>query len=148
MYQYIKELKFLNIDKNHLNNNIALYRKKAGYSQTDFAEKIGITQQNMSLYENNKNFPKSYEIDLMLKALGNVTFEELFDTGRVSVYISKSNQKSLLEYVESLNDVFSAEHTNYQKMSFVVNHILRLFFEGRLGSSDIKESIKEAVDEE
>jgi DNA-binding XRE family transcriptional regulator len=135
----------MNTEKNHLDNNIAEYRKKAGYFQRDFAEKIGITQQNLSLIENNKNFPKSYEIDLMLKTIGNITFDELFSTGRLSIYISKPNQEALVEYINKLGDVFSTDLTDYQKQSIVINHILRMFFEGRLGGTDLSKSIKEEV---
>ncbi len=127
----------MNIDKNHLDNKIAEYRKKAGYYQKEFAEKIGITQQNLSLFENNKNFPKSYEIDLMLKIIGNITFDELFSTGRFSVYISNANQKALDKYVKDFGDIFTSEQTDYQRKSIVINHILKMFFEGRFGGIDL-----------
>ena len=138
----------MNVDKNHLDNKITEYRKKAGYfRQKDFSEKIGVTQQNLSLFENNKNFPKSYEIDLMLKSIGNITFDELFSTGRLSIYISKTNQKALDEYINNLGDVFSDNLSDYQKKSIIINHILKMFFEGRLGDTDLAESIKDEVNE-
>jgi DNA-binding XRE family transcriptional regulator len=126
-------------------NKIATYRKKLGDSQGVFAEKIGTSQQRVSLLEKNETCPKSFEIENMLEVFNNVTFDELFDTGRESVYISSSNGKQIMEYISSLSDVFSVEHTDYQKKSILVNYILKMFFEGRLGDDSTKESIKREV---
>lgn len=65
-----------------LMNNILSIRKRLGLQQTEFAEEIGVTQSNVSHYENGRNDP-SPAIGLRVVALAQrlgvvVTLEEVF----------------------------------------------------------------------
>lgn len=65
-----------------LMNNILSIRKRLGLQQTEFAEEVGVTQSNVSHYENGRNDP-SPAIGLRVVALAQrrgvvVTLEEVF----------------------------------------------------------------------
>lgn len=53
-------------------------RRMAGFSQKDFAEKIGTTQQRVSEWECGKVEPTLYYIVAIIKVLG-ISFDELID---------------------------------------------------------------------
>lgn len=57
-------------------DNLKLERKVAGYSQEEFAKKLGTTQQRVSEWERNKVEPTLSNIKAILKVL-NCTFEDL-----------------------------------------------------------------------
>lgn len=125
-------MKHIKHKKRIQDHKIGEYRKSLGLSQSDFAVMLDMTQQRLSMVENGKNFLKSYEIDRLLKVLGNVTFDELYNTGRLSIYLSKENQNKLTKYVKKLKDMFPSGLNDYQRKSILVNHILELFFDGKI----------------
>lgn len=121
---------FNKVEINLVGNNIALYRKKAGFSQKEFAEKLNIKQQTLSAFENENFQARRDDIDKMLKIFKNITYDELFNTGKESLYISNNNSKLLDEYINKLNDVFSSNSSEYENKRLIVNLILRIFLEG------------------
>ncbi len=58
--------------------NLKKERRMAGFSQKDFAEKIGTTQQRVSEWECGKVEPTLYNIVAIIKVLG-ISFDELID---------------------------------------------------------------------
>ena len=57
-------------------DNLKNERKIAGYSQAEFAKKLGTTQQRVSEWERGKVEPTLSNIIAILKVL-NITFEDL-----------------------------------------------------------------------
>lgn len=105
-------------------NNIKLYRKRLGLSQKDLAEKMNCTQQLVSVYEKGSLPVKSDDIDKMLQVFMDITYDELFDTGVLSFYLSSENQRYLEEYIRALDG-----EDSYSNKSLILNHILKSFFE-------------------
>lgn len=66
------------VNKTHFGKRIALLRRKAGLSQTDLAEKLGVTSQAVSKWECGNAVP---DIDLLLELshLYNVTVNEMVE---------------------------------------------------------------------
>lgn len=66
------------IDKLHFGKRIAILRRKTGLSQTDLAEKLGVTSQAVSKWECGNAVP---DIDLLLELshLYNVTVNEMLE---------------------------------------------------------------------
>jgi len=58
--------------------NLKRERMLCGYSQTQFATRIGTTQQRVSEWERNKVEPTLYNIIEIIRTL-NITFEDLID---------------------------------------------------------------------
>lgn len=111
-------------------NKIAYYRKKAGFSnQKELGEKIGYSQQTISAFENNVYSPRVDDINALLDILKNITYDELFNTGRTSVYIAESNMELLRNYLKELEDIFPDTYSDYEKEVVVINHILKIFLE-------------------
>lgn len=111
-------------------NKIAYYRKKAGFSnQKELGEKIGYSQQTISAFENNVYSPRVDDINALLDILKNITYDELFNTGRTSVYIAESNMELLRNYLKELVDIFPDTYSDYEKEVVVINHILKIFLE-------------------
>ena len=53
-----------------IGDNIRAYRKKAGLSQRELGEKIGMSQQQLAQYESNIRTPKADNIKRIADALG------------------------------------------------------------------------------
>lgn len=115
------------------NNRIAYYREREGMNQGEFGKNIGgLSQQSISAFENGAFYPRSNDIILMLKLFQNVTFDELFNTDRLSVYIADYNNQLLEKYMKDLDDVHSVrQYTEYERKSIMINHILRFFLESQ-----------------
>lgn len=66
------------VNKIHFGKRIAVLRRKAGFSQTDLAQKIGVTSQAVSKWECGNAVP---DIDLLLELshLYNVTINEMLE---------------------------------------------------------------------
>ena len=62
-----------------LGDNIKKFRKEANLSQEALAEKIGVTRQSISLWENNRSQPSIEIVLLLSKALNKTTDELLLD---------------------------------------------------------------------
>jgi transcriptional regulator with XRE-family HTH domain len=65
------------VAKNGVPNNIAILRKEKGFTQKDFAEKIGISNNWLNHIENASRKPSLTLIDKIAKALG-VTKKDIF----------------------------------------------------------------------
>lgn len=52
------------VNKTHFGKRISVLRRKAGLSQTDLAEKLGVTSQTVSKWERGNAIP---DIDLLLE---------------------------------------------------------------------------------
>jgi len=59
---------------------ISLKRKEAGMTQSNLAEKLGLTRQSVSMYETGECFP-DISIVIQLAKLLNVTIDELVLSG-------------------------------------------------------------------
>jgi transcriptional regulator with XRE-family HTH domain len=62
----------------NLGNNLFNARKKAGFSQEEVAEKLGISRQIISKWETNETIPNIYE-SKQLAQLYNLSLDELLD---------------------------------------------------------------------
>lgn len=60
-----------------LKNNLKRYRREAGFTQTQLAEKVGSSKNTISSIETGQFCPTAYLAALLCKAL-NCKFEELF----------------------------------------------------------------------
>ena len=58
-------------------NRIKYYRESLGMTQTDLADRVGLTKASISKLENEKNGTIAFTAALLCKVLG-VSFEELF----------------------------------------------------------------------
>lgn len=63
-------------------NNILAIRRRLGLQQTEFADAIGVTQSNVSHYENGRNDPSldvGRQVVALAKQMGHcVTLEDVF----------------------------------------------------------------------
>lgn len=87
------------IDREQIGIRIAALRKKAGFSQTALAEKLGVSAQAVSKWESGKNLP---DIDLFreLAWLFNMTIDSIVE-GDLA-FTQKSREKSLPVNVAAL----------------------------------------------
>ncbi len=67
-----------------LANNIAFYRKKFGYTQEALADKLGITFQAISKWENEQSCPDILILPELAEIFG-ISIDELFDTDKKGV---------------------------------------------------------------
>ena len=111
------------IDRQQIGLRIAVLRKKAGLSQTELAEKLGISPQAVSKWESGKNLP---DIDTFceLAWLFNTTLDSIvnselfFDNSKekqvlpanVKKLVSSSSQRKLLESISSYCSESELEH--------------------------------------
>lgn len=58
-------------------NGIEVQRKKAGLTQIQLAEAIGVTQANVSIWENGKSLPTADKLKKISEIL-NCSIEDLF----------------------------------------------------------------------
>ena len=57
-------------------NGIEFYRRKAGMTQVQLADKLGISQANVSIWESGKIFPQADKLPILAKIL-NCKIEDL-----------------------------------------------------------------------
>ena len=67
-----------NVAMRSLGESLRELRTLAGFSQKEFAEKLGTTQQRVSEWEMNKCEPSLYRVVKILAIL-DITFDELID---------------------------------------------------------------------
>ena len=79
--------------------NIALYRKKCGFTQEQLSEKIGVTAQAVSKWENEMSNPDVMILPTIAKALG-IDINNLFDENE-----KQKNEISFLELADAEYDV-------------------------------------------
>lgn len=66
------------MDKNHIGKEIAFWRRKAGLTQTELGEKLGMSKQQIAYYENGHRTPTlNKTLPLICEALG-IDFEVIF----------------------------------------------------------------------
>ena len=71
--------------------SIKYYRNKLKMRQSDLAEKLGITNTDMSFYENKKQYPNSELVELISKFLG-VTIGQLYSEEELNLIIYKNKK--------------------------------------------------------
>ena len=74
-----------------LSKQIKKYRKRYEYSQEQLAEKIYVSRQTISNWENNKSYPDVHNL-MMLSVLFNVSIDELIK-GNIEYIREKAHQK-------------------------------------------------------
>lgn len=128
-----------------LPNNIRFYRKKYGYTQGKLQDEWNVTQQAISKYETGetKTF-KPQEIKKILNTFPHLSFDELFITERLSICINEENQKLLKDYLNGMKSAFPSNDTEYERINVIVNHILKIFLEGKL-SMEIQNILNEEL---
>ena len=77
-----------------MNNRISLVRKEMGYKQDDFAEKLGLTKNFISLIETGKREPSDRTIKDICREF-NVN-EEWLRTGKGAMFIELSQKDELI----------------------------------------------------
>lgn len=63
---------------NNLGEKIRILRERKGYSQTEFAEVIGVSRQSISKWENGESTPDAYNLKSIANIL-NVSLDELLE---------------------------------------------------------------------
>lgn len=92
---------------NIIGENIKKYRKLKKMKQTDLAEVTGITQNNISRYENGKIIPSTKNLALIASALG-VDFSDLIDKGTIfsiNQGISRSSAALSFSFKSKVNSI-------------------------------------------
>lgn len=67
-----------------MKNKIQLFRKQSGLSQSQLAQKVGISEISIRKYENNERKPKIETLVKIASAL-NITLSDLLDTPTVAI---------------------------------------------------------------
>lgn len=62
-----------------IGNRIKKHREKAGLSQKELGEKLGVSQQHIAQYENEKRIPKMETLRKLSNALNVYTYDLLYD---------------------------------------------------------------------
>ena len=70
--------------------SIRYYRKKLGINQSDMAKTLGITNTNMSFYENKLRYPTTELAELISQFLG-VPIGTLYSEEELNLIIYKNN---------------------------------------------------------
>lgn len=63
---------------NNLGEKIRILREKRGYSQTEFADKIGVSRQSISKWENGETTPDAHNLKSIAN-LFNISLDELLE---------------------------------------------------------------------
>ena len=79
-------------------NKLKYYRMKQEFSQSDVAEKLNISRQSISNWENSKTEPDVESLKI-LSQLYKVSIDELLDNTHISSHDSKFLSKLNLEYI-------------------------------------------------
>lgn len=83
----------------NFNKQLKLYRERDGYSQEELAEKIYVTRQTISKWENDHTYPDIHNL-IALSTLFDVTLDELV---KGDVAIMKNNQHIEAEKMNRLS---------------------------------------------
>lgn len=103
-------------DKKFVGNVIKLARKKNGLSQEQLAEKVGMTDKNLSNIENGKQFPQVNnfirimdELNLTIENFGSrKKFNQIQEDNELLKLVlssSKQQQNAYLKILDTVNDV-------------------------------------------
>lgn len=134
------------VKKTEFPNQLRFYRKKYGYSQDNIASELGKSQQQVSKLETGITDLEYDDISTFLNLFRNISYDELFNTGRLSLVINGKNERLIREYTKGFSDVFPSNATEYEKINSVINHILKIFLEGKQ-SVELKDTLKEEISE-
>ena len=93
-----------------LGDNIRKYRKENNISQEDLAEKLGVTRQSISLWENNQTQPSIDNIIAIAKVFGLSTDDLLLSTTE--------------EQEENVETVLNTDITKNGKKHFPIREVL------------------------
>ena len=77
-----------------LGDNIKRFRKEANLSQEALAEKLGVTRQSISLWENNQSQPSIETLLSLSKVLNKTTDELLSSTQESPVEMAPQDKES------------------------------------------------------
>ncbi|NBI07642.1 helix-turn-helix domain-containing protein [Senegalia massiliensis] len=123
-------------------NNISKYRKKLGYTQKEFAEKLEITQQALSQIENGKLKININIVEKILKEFKSVTFDELLKTNRMSIYITKDNQELLKQYSKEIKGNLNYTISEHELYTLTINNLIKLALDSNIKDIETKGLIK------
>lgn len=79
-----------------LHNQIKKYRNEMNWSQEELAEKVYVTRQTISNWENNKNYPDIHSL-LLLSSLFNISLDQLIK-GDINIMKDEINKKELEQF--------------------------------------------------
>lgn len=79
-----------------LHSQIKKYRNEMNLSQEELAEKIYVTRQTISNWENNKNYPDIHSL-LLLSSLFNISLDQLIK-GDIKIMKDEINKKGLKQF--------------------------------------------------
>ena len=71
------------MNKNNLSNNLYLLRRKAGLSQEEFAEKLGVSRQAVSKWERGEAYPDTENL-IVISDMFSVTIDELLKSENIT----------------------------------------------------------------
>jgi transcriptional regulator with XRE-family HTH domain len=134
------------IKRTEFPNQLRFYRKKYGYSQDNLASDLGKSQQQVSKLETGITDLEYDDIRTFLNIFKNISYDELFSTGRLSIVMNGKNERLVREYIKGFSDVFPVNATEYEKINIVANHILKMFLEGKL-SVELRDTLREELSE-
>lgn len=87
-----------------LNTQIKKYRTDMNLSQEELAEKVYVTRQTISNWENNKNYPDIHSL-LLLSSLFNVSLDQLIK-GDIDI-MKEEIEKSEIEKLNHYGNIFT-----------------------------------------
>lgn len=87
-----------------LNTQIKKYRTSMNLSQEELAEKVYVTRQTISNWENNKNYPDIHSL-LLLSSLFNVSLDQLIK-GDIDI-MKEEIKKSEIEKLNHYGNIFT-----------------------------------------
>ena len=96
------------MNKNNLPNNLYELRRKAGLSQEDFAERLGVSRQAVSKWERGEAYPDTENL-IVISEMFSVTIDDLLRAENVNSDTSDSKNESTNEedeyhYADTAND--------------------------------------------
>jgi len=123
---------------------IRLLRKRAGISQKDFAEQLGITRRALVYYENGERFPREAGLIDKIAAHLNVTADFLTDDSE-SVAMKKEEiflQEEKAEYnvkgkgetkkyLETTKDLFAGEELSNEDKDALFEVLTEIYFDSK-----------------
>lgn len=100
-------------DLTEFGKRLSALRKKAGYTQTDLAKELGISQRMISYYESDTEYPPASLLPDLVKLLG-VTSDELL--GIAPLKKSKQPDTRLLRRLQQIEKLDSTKKRQVLQM--------------------------------
>ena len=100
-----------------LNAQIKKYRTELNLSQEELAEKVYVTRQTISNWENGKSYPDIHSL-LLLSSLFNVSLDQLIkgDVETMKEIINEQEVKKLNHYRDRKSTRLNSSHTDSSRM--------------------------------